>query len=156
MKKMQFVLVMFFSFWMTACTTNIHPDTYSATAIGDVTRGIAGIVISARPVNVEGTSQAGGLAGALTGGVAGSAIGGNSRVNALGAIAGAVIGALAGSAIEKGVTNQGGIEYVIKADNDETLLLLSVSGSWCCTVNGHGLLPVTNLYSQLEMLRQKI
>ncbi|MCZ4064379.1 hypothetical protein NB636_02380 [Oxalobacter aliiformigenes] len=124
MKKMQFVLVMFFSFVMTACTTNIHPDTYSATAIGDVTRSIAGIVISARPVNVEGTSQVGGLAGVLAGGVAGSAIGGNSRVNALGAIAGAIVGALAGSAIEKDVTNQSGIEYVIKTDNDETLTLV--------------------------------
>ena len=37
---------------------------------------------------------------------------------------GAVIGALAGSAIEKGVTNQTGIEYVVKTDNGETLTLV--------------------------------
>lgn len=124
MKKLQCGVILAMALMMAACTTNISPDTYSVDSVGDVTRSVPGVVISARPVNVEGTQKIGGLTGAVAGGVAGSAIGGNDRMHALGAIGGAVIGALAGSAIEKGVTNQTGIEYVVKTDNGETLTLV--------------------------------
>ena len=45
-------------------------------------------------------------------------------MHALGAIGGAVIGALAGSAIEKGVTNQNGMEYVVQAENGNLITLV--------------------------------
>ncbi len=109
---------------MGACTTNISPDTYSVDSVGSVTRSVPGVIVSSRPVNVEGTQKIGGVTGAVAGGVAGSAIGGGDRAHALGAIGGAVIGALAGSAIEKGITNQTGIEYVVKTDNGELLTLV--------------------------------
>ena len=109
---------------MGACTTNISPDTYSVDSVGSVTRSVPGVIVSSRPVNVEGTQKIGGVTGAVAGGVAGSAIGGGDRAHALGAIGAAVIGALAGSAIEKGITNQTGIEYVVKTDNGELLTLV--------------------------------
>ena len=124
MKKFQCGAVLVMALLMAACTTNISPDTYSVDSVGDVTRSVPGTIISARPVNVEGTNKVGGLTGAVAGGVAGSAIGGGDRAHALGAIGGAIIGALAGSAIEKGVTNQTGIEYVVKTDSGETLTLV--------------------------------
>ena len=105
---------------MGACTTNISPDTYSVDSVGSVTRSVPGVIVSSRPVNVEGTQKIGGVTGAVAGGVAGSAIGGGDRAHALGAIGGAVIGALAGSAIEKGITNQTGIEYVVKTADPGT------------------------------------
>ena len=123
MKKFQCGAALVMALLMAACTTNISPDTYSVDSVGDVTRSVPGTIISARPVNVEGTNKVGGLTGAVAGGVAGSAIGGGDRAHALGAIGGAIIGALAGSAIEKGVTNQTGIEYVVKTDSGETLTL---------------------------------
>ena len=124
MKKFQCGAVLVLALLIAACTTNISPDTYSVDSVGDVTRSVPGTIISARPVNVEGTNKVGGLTGAVAGGVAGSAIGGGDRAHALGAIGGAIIGALAGSAIEKGVTNQTGIEYVVKTDSGETLTLV--------------------------------
>ena len=90
MKKLQCGVILAMALMMAACTTNISPDTYSVDSVGDVTRSVPGVVISARPVNVEGTQKIGGLTGAVAGGVAGSAIGGNDRMHALGAIGGAV------------------------------------------------------------------
>lgn len=124
MKKLQCGVVLVMALMMVACTQNISPDSYSVDSVGSVTHSVPGTIVSFRPVNVEGTNQAGGLVGTLAGGVAGSAIGGNSRANALGAIGGAVIGALAGSAIEKGVTSQSGIEYIVKTETGELLTLV--------------------------------
>lgn len=79
MKKFQCGTVLVMALLMAACTTNISPDTYSVDSVGDVTRSVPGTIISARPVNVEGTNKVGGLTGAVAGGVAGSAIGGGTR-----------------------------------------------------------------------------
>ena len=69
MKKLQYGIILAMALMMAACTTNISPDTYSVDAVGDVTRSVPGVIISARPVNVEGTQQIGGLTGAVAGGV---------------------------------------------------------------------------------------
>lgn len=108
----------------SACTTNINPDTYTVGSTRTAQRSVPGVIIGARPVNVEGSNKTGTLVGVAAGGVAGSAIGGGSRANILGAIGGAVLGGLAGSAIEKGVTNQTGVEYTVRTDNGETVTLV--------------------------------
>lgn len=63
MKKFQCGTVLVMALLMAACTTNISPDTYSVDSVGDVTRSVPGTIISARPVNVEGTNKVGGLTG---------------------------------------------------------------------------------------------
>lgn len=67
MKKFQCGAVLVMALLMAACTTNISPDTYSVDSVGDVTRSVPGTIISARPVNVEGTNKVGGLTGAVAG-----------------------------------------------------------------------------------------
>ena len=124
MKKLQFGLILCMGLLASACTTNINPDTYSVGSTQTVQRSVPGVIVGARPVNVQGTNQTGTLIGAAAGGVAGSAIGGGTRANILGAIGGAVLGGIAGSAIEKGVTNQTGIEYSVRTNNGETVTLV--------------------------------
>ncbi len=124
MKKLQIGLLLCMGLLASACTTNINPDSYSVGSTQTVQRSVPGVIIGSRPVNVQGTNQTGKLIGAAAGGVAGSAIGGSSRANILGAIGGAVLGGIAGSAIEKGVTNQTGIEYTVRTNNGETITLV--------------------------------
>ena len=124
MKQWKLALVFVMSVLMTGCATNISQDSYSVDSVGDVSRTVSGVIVSARYINVQGTSQIGGLAGSLAGSVAGSSIGGGTRANILGAIGGAIIGAMAGSAIEKGVTAQKGVEYVVQTNSGQNLTLV--------------------------------
>ncbi len=117
-------LFLFAALLLAGCVTNVNPDSYSVGAVGQVNRTIAGVIVSARAVEISGTTGVGGATGALAGGVAGSAIGSGGRAHALGAIGGAVAGALVGAAIEKGVTNQAGIEYVVQTENDNLITLV--------------------------------
>lgn len=107
------------------CAQNISPQTYSVGTVGQVNRTIAGTVISAREVNIAGSSGVGGGAGAATGAVIGSAAGGgNSRGNIVGAIGGAIVGGLAGSAIESSATKQLGMEYVVETENGNLMTIV--------------------------------
>ena len=106
------------------CATNISPNTYSVGSVGQVNRTIGATVISAREVQVSGTNELGGSAGAAAGAVGGSAIGNNGRENVIGAIAGAVAGGLAGSAIEQNGTKQQGIEYVVETENGNYMTIV--------------------------------
>ena len=124
MKKLQFGLLLCMGLLASACTTNINPDTYSVGSTQRAQRSVSGVIVGARPVNVQGTSQTGTLIGAAAGGVAGSAIGGSSRANILGAIGGAVLGGIAGNMVEKGITNQTGVEYTVRTNNGGTITLV--------------------------------
>lgn len=104
---------------ITGCAPNISPNAYDVSNVGSVNNVVRGVIVSARPVQVNTNSNnngvsAGGLAGALAGGAAGSAIGGGTRANLIGAVGGALLGGIAGTEIQKGLTRQTGIEYVIK------------------------------------------
>ena len=74
------------------CAQDISPNSYSVGSVGMVNRSIAGTIISARPVDIRGTSALGGAAGTAAGAAAGSAIGGGTRANIVGAIAGRLSG----------------------------------------------------------------
>ena len=50
---------------LVGCAQNISPNSYSVGSVGMVNRTIAGTVISARGVDISGTSALGGTAGAL-------------------------------------------------------------------------------------------
>jgi len=110
---------------LAGCASNISPQTYSVGSVGQVNRSVSGTVVSAREVDVSGTTGVGGGAGTAAGAVVGSAAGGsNSRGNIVGAIGGAIIGGLAGSAIEANATKQKGMEYVVETENGNLMTIV--------------------------------
>lgn len=110
---------------IAGCAQNISPQTYSVGSVGQVNRTVSGVVISAREVDVAGTSGIGSTAGATTGAVVGSAAGGsNSRGNIVGAIGGAIVGGIAGAAVESNATKQKGMEYVVQTENGNLMTIV--------------------------------
>jgi len=97
-----------------ACSTNLSPNTYSGSSVGQAQRTVPATVISMRRIKITNSSGVGGLAGAGAGAVAGSALGCGTRMNALGAIGGAIVGGIVGSEIDKGIHSGYGYEYVLK------------------------------------------
>lgn len=114
-------------FSLCGCETNISPTSYSVGSVGQVNRTISGIIISARPVDINGTNGVGSASGGALGAIAGSNIGSGGRAGAAGAIGGAIVGAIAGAAIEQSSTKQTGIEYVVQTENSN--LMTVVQGS---------------------------
>lgn len=109
----------------TGCASNISPQTYSVGSVGQVNRTVSGTIISARQVDIAGSTGVGAGAGTATGAVVGSAAGGNnSRGNIVGAIGGAIIGGVAGSAIEANATKQKGVEYVVETENGHLMTIV--------------------------------
>lgn len=106
------------------CKRDVSPDSYSVGSVGQVNRVVRGVIISARPVDIEGTRGVGTLAGAGIGGTAGTALGDSTEASIIGAIGGAVIGGVVGATVEEGVTSQVGIEYVIEAENGALLTIV--------------------------------
>lgn len=109
---------------LAACKTNVSPTSYSVGSVGQVNRTVAAKVISVRPVEINGTTGAGGTVGGAIGATAGSGIGHGDRANVAGAIAGAVVGAVAGAAIEQSATRQSGFEYVVQTENDNLMTIV--------------------------------
>lgn len=109
---------------LAGCASNISPTSYSVGSVGQVNRTIAGRVISARPVEINGSTGAGGTTGAALGATAGSGMGGSGRANLAGGIAGAVVGAIAGASIEQSATKQSGIEYVVQTENNNLMTIV--------------------------------
>jgi len=112
---------------LAGCASNISPNAYAPSSVGQVNRSIAATIISVRDVDVSGTSGTGATVGVAAGATAGSAIGGGARSNILGAIGGAVIGGLAGAAAEASATKQTAVEYVVQTSNGN--LMTIVQGS---------------------------
>lgn len=109
---------------LAGCTTNISQNTYRASSVGQVNRSVAATVISARDVDVSGTTGTGTAVGVAAGATAGSAIGGGNRSHILGAIGGAVIGGLAGAAVESNATEQRAVEYVVETSNGNLMTIV--------------------------------
>ncbi|MER1940447.1 glycine zipper domain-containing protein [Castellaniella sp. FW104-16D08] len=113
-----------FTLVLTGCASNISPNAYSVSSVGQVNRSVAATVVSVRDVDVTGTVGVGATTGVAAGATAGSAIGGGTRSNILGAIGGAVIGGLAGAAIERNATEQRAVEYVVETSNGNLMTLV--------------------------------
>lgn len=102
------------------CATGVGAGDYTRSGVGQVSRVDEAIVVAVRPIRIQGDRTFVGTAsGAAIGGIAGSQIGGGDEERAVGAVAGAVAGGLIGSAVEQGVTNQQGFEYVLQLANGE-------------------------------------
>ncbi|MBO7484303.1 MAG: hypothetical protein J6T55_04220 [Alphaproteobacteria bacterium] len=116
---------------LAACGVGDKNTTYERGQIGQQGQLFTGKIISMTQVDIAGTSENGGLAGAVVGGalggVGGSAIGGG-KGSALMAIGGAAIGALAGaaagSAAEQAATSDTAYEFFVR--KDETGRMISV------------------------------
>lgn len=103
-----------------ACATGVGAGDYTRSGVGQVNRADEAIVLSVRPIRIEGERTIVGTAtGAALGGLAGSRVGGGNTARTAGAVAGAVVGGVVGSAVEKGVTTQQGYEYVLQLATGE-------------------------------------
>lgn len=107
-----------------ACAPNVRTDSYSIGSVGQVNRTVAGMVISVRPVSIDGSRGGGAAAGAAAGGIAGAQVGGSDSANAIGAIGGLVVGAIAGSAIERSAAQTPGLEYVVQTENGNLMTVV--------------------------------
>ena len=101
-----------------ACTTT-SPDVISRRDAQQMSTVIDGVVLSLRPVTVEGTqSGVGATAGGVIGGVAGSSVGGRREAVAVGVL-GAVVGAVVGNAVERGATREEAVEILVQLKSGE-------------------------------------
>jgi len=113
---------------MTACAPRNTNTTYTGADIGRTAQVSYGVIVSMRPVSIQGgESGVGTLGGAAAGAAAGSFIGGDPRSNIIGAIGGAIIGGIAGRAVESGVTAGQAMEFIIREDSGQTISVVQTN-----------------------------
>ena len=113
---------------LTNCAKNISSNEYSESDVGGVKHTYKGVIISVRPVKVQGAdslgdNQAGLLGGGLAGGLLGSQVG-KGRGQVVGLVLGAAAGAVGGALLEKGLKSQDGIEYTVELTTGRILSLV--------------------------------
>ena len=105
---------------LTACATSspdvVHPyETQRVSHVFDAT------VLSVRPVTIDGTqSGLGATAGAVAGGVAGAQVGGYNE---------SFVFSVVGNAMERGATQQNGVEIVVQLRNGERRAIVQAIGA---------------------------
>jgi outer membrane lipoprotein SlyB len=88
-----------------------------------------GVLLSLRPVVVDGSqSGVGTAAGGVVGGVAGASLGGY-RESIIGGVLGAVAGGLVGNAVERAGTREDALELLIQLKNGERRAVVQAKGS---------------------------
>ena len=111
----------------SACSTT-SPDVvsrYDAQRMSSVTDAV---VLSTRPVVVDGTqSGIGATSGAVVGGVAGSSVGGHREAIAVGVI-GAVVGGVIGNITERMTTREEAQEILVQLANGERRAIVQAKG----------------------------
>jgi len=103
---------------LAACVT-ASPDVVQPYQAQRMSQVLDGTVLSVRPVTIDGTqSGIGAGAGAIAGGVAGSNVGGGNGAF-VGSVIGAVLGGVIGNSVERGATQQNGVEILVQMRNGE-------------------------------------
>ena len=103
---------------MAACTTT-SPDVVSRADAQRMATVVDGVVLSLRPVVVDGSqSGIGAVAGGVAGGVAGASVGGRRESVVVGVI-GAVVGSVVGNAVERAGTREDAVEVLVQLKNGE-------------------------------------
>ncbi len=122
---LKYIAVLLAALSLAACMTpSMRGDVYDRKQARRLQNVEQGVIVSIRPVKLEGThSGSGSLAGGLLGGVAGGAIG-HGYGQVAGAAVGAVAGALIGDAIEQGVTSSNGYEAVVKLNSGKSIAVM--------------------------------
>lgn len=104
---------------LAGCAPSLSPDLYATGNAGQVQRVVSGVIVSSRIVKVADTGTGVGV-GAVTGGALGALAGsqiGQGRGSLAAGIGGALLGGIAGNQVQKGLTSQTGIEYVVRLHN---------------------------------------
>jgi outer membrane lipoprotein SlyB len=103
---------------LAGCTTT-SPDVISRQDAQRMATVVDAVVLTTRPVVVEGTqSGVGASAGAVIGGIAGSSVGGYREGVAVGVL-GAVVGGVVGNAVERFGTREESIEILVRLPSGE-------------------------------------
>jgi len=103
---------------LAACTTT-SPDVVNRNEAQRLSTVQDGVILSTRPVVVEGSqSGIGASAGGIAGGVAGASVGGRREAVVVGVI-GAVVGGVVGNAVERFGTREEAVELLIQLKNGE-------------------------------------
>ena len=103
---------------LSACSTTSH-DVVSRNEAQRLSTVVDAVVLSSRPVVVEGgQSGFGAAAGSVAGGVAGSGVGGRREAVVVGVL-GAVLGGVIGNAVERGTTREDAIEILVQLKNGD-------------------------------------
>jgi outer membrane lipoprotein SlyB len=104
---------------LAGCTSSLSPDRYTTANAGQIQRVVQGVVVSSRVVQVSNSSAGlgvGSITGGALGAIAGSQVGqGNGSLAA--GIGGALLGGIAGNRVQKGLSTQTGVEYVLRLRN---------------------------------------
>ena len=103
---------------LAGCTTT-SPDVISRNDAQRMSTVVDAVVLSTRPVVVDGTqSGVGAAVGSVAGGVAGSSVGGSREAIVVGVL-GAVIGGVIGNAVERNTTREEAVEVLVQLKNGE-------------------------------------
>jgi outer membrane lipoprotein SlyB len=104
---------------LAACSTT-SPDVVQRGDANRMSSVIDAVVLSVRPVTVEGQqSGIGGTAGGVVGAIAGGSVGSGRRDSAVGSVLGAVAGAVVGNAIERSTTREEAVEVLVQLRSGE-------------------------------------
>ena len=113
---------------LAACSTT-SPDVISRNDAQRMSTVLDGVVLSVRPVTVEGNqSGAGAVAGGVVGGIAGSSVGGRRESGVVGILA-AVAGSVVGNAIERNATREEALEIMVQLKSGERRSVVQAKGS---------------------------
>ncbi len=104
---------------LAGCASSLSPYHYTTENAGQIQRVMQGVVVSSRVVQVSNSGSGlgvGSITGGALGAIAGSQVGqGNGSLAA--GIGGALLGGLAGNQVQKGLSTQTGVEYVLRLQN---------------------------------------
>lgn len=110
------------------CATT-SPDVVSRSDAQRMSSVTDAVVLSTRPVVVDGTqSGIGATSGAVVGGVAGSSVGGHREAIAVGVI-GAVVGGVIGNVTERLTTREDALEILVQLRNGERRAIVQAKGA---------------------------
>jgi outer membrane lipoprotein SlyB len=103
---------------LTACSTT-SPDVVSRDEAQRLSTVVDAVVLSSRPVTVDGNqSGIGAATGGVIGGIAGGSTGGRREQVVVGVI-GAVVGGVVGNAVERATTKEQAFEILVQLKNGE-------------------------------------
>jgi outer membrane lipoprotein SlyB len=112
---------------LAGCATS-SPDVVSRHDAQRMSTVLDAVVLSTRPVAIEGSqSGVGAAAGGVVGGVAGASVGGRREAVAVGVI-GAVVGGVVGNAVERFGTREEAVEILVQLKNGERRAIVQAKG----------------------------
>lgn len=113
---------------LAGCTTT-SPDVVQRSDAQRMSQVQDAVVLSVRPVTVEGSqSGVGAAAGGVIGGVAGSSVGGYRESVAVGVL-GAVVGGVVGNVVERQATREDAVEILVQLRNGDRRAIVQARGS---------------------------